>query len=67
MLKIFVVGVSMALFASNASAQDGAMMVGKAQANLLRAGTPVILKTIRELTTKGKHLKVGDRFPLAVC
>ncbi len=43
------------------------MVIGAgSQTNVLRAGTPVMLKTMRELTTKGKHLKVGDRFPLEV-
>jgi hypothetical protein len=32
----------------------------------LRAGTPLTLKTLTQLTTKGKHLKVGDRFSLEV-
>jgi hypothetical protein len=40
--------------------------VAGAQAVVLRAGTPVSLKLMTELTTKGKHLKVGDRFSLEV-
>jgi hypothetical protein len=42
------------------------MVIGQSQDNVLRTGTPIILKTVHELTTKGKHLKVGDRFPLEV-
>lgn len=39
---------------------------GSQQASVLRAGTPINLKTLTELTTRGKHLKVGDRFSLEV-
>lgn len=49
------------------AAPVGAMVVGAApQGNLLRAGTPIVLKTMTNLTTLGKHLKVGDRFSLEV-
>ena len=34
--------------------------------SILRVGTPVPLKTSEELTTKGKQLKVGQRFNLEV-
>ena len=34
--------------------------------SILRVGTPVPLKTSEELTTKGKKLKVGQRFNLEV-
>jgi hypothetical protein len=33
---------------------------------VLRTGTPVVLKTLHGMTTKGKHLNVGDRFSLEV-
>jgi len=33
---------------------------------MLRAGTPVPLKMLEELTTKGKKLKVGHRFRMEV-
>ena len=33
---------------------------------VLRAGTPVVLRLMTNLTTNGKHLKVGDRFSLEV-
>lgn len=39
---------------------------GPPQSSILRAGTPVVLKTLNNLTTKGKHLNVGDRFSLEV-
>lgn len=43
------------------------MQVGGAtNSNTLRAGAPVLLKLTQELTTKGKHLKPGDRFTLEV-
>jgi len=65
MIKIFAAGAALALCAASAIAQQ-AMTVGASQDNVLHAGTPVVLKTMVELTTKGKHLKVGDRFPLEV-
>lgn len=43
-----------------------AMMVGPQAENILRAGTPIFLRTVHEITTKGKHLAVGDRFTLEV-
>jgi len=50
-----------------ASAQVSApMVVGAPAGNVLRAGTEVPLKTVTELTTNGKKLKVGDRFDLEV-
>ena len=42
------------------------MVIGAPQGPMLRSGTPVSLRTTTNLTTKGKHLKVGDRFPLEV-
>lgn len=56
------------VLAGHAVAQTAAVMtVGGSQNNQsLRAGTPVLLKMTQELTTKGKHLKVGDRFTLEV-
>lgn len=38
--------------------------MGSAPANKLYQGTEVSLRLLRELTTKGKALKVGDRFDL---
>ena len=57
------------LLASSAAcfAQSAPMVVGtQPQTTMLRAGTPVVLRTMTNLTTKGKHLKVGDRFTLEV-
>lgn len=65
MIKIFAAGATLALSSAGAFAQP-AMVVGQSQENVLRTGTPIVLKTVHELTTKGKHLKVGDRFPLEV-
>lgn len=42
------------------------MVVGQSQGTMLLTGTTVPLRTSTELTTKGKHLKVGDRFNLEV-
>ena len=43
-----------------------AMVIGGEQRPTLRAGTSVPLKTLTELSTKGKTLRVGDRFNLEV-
>ena len=46
---------------------SAAVAVGGVQAGpMVRAGTPVMLRTLNNLTTKGKHLNVGDRFSLEV-
>ena len=42
------------------------MVVGQSQATMLLTGTTVPLRTVEQLTTKGKRLKVGDRFNLEV-
>jgi hypothetical protein len=75
-MKIVVVALSSAfVVASSASAQTpGAVPVVKPavavvagqQASVLRAGTPIALKVREELTTKGKNLRVGQRFQLEV-
>lgn len=66
-MKFGAVAVALACMATGSGAQEATMVIrAVSQANVLRAGTPVMLKTMRELTTKGKHLKVGDRFPLEV-
>lgn len=61
--------VSLALLAASVSvpsvAQE-ALAIGAEQRPTLRAGTSVPLKTLTELTTKGKKLRVGDRFNLEV-
>lgn len=58
----------LAASACSLHAQEAApLVVGvQPQGAMLRAGTPVMLRTLNNLTTKGKHLKVGDRFSLEV-
>ena len=51
--------------AAPCAAQE-ALTIGAEQRPMLRAGTSVPLKTLTELTTKGKKLRVGDRFNLEV-
>jgi len=65
MMKTMIAGLALAS-ASTLMAQPVAMTIGASQDNVLRVGTPIVLRTVIELTTKGKHLKVGDRFPLEV-
>ncbi|MEG3125581.1 hypothetical protein [Sphingomonas sp. GB1N7] len=45
---------------------NGVMLQPVAGESILRVGTPVPLKTSEELTTKGKKLKVGQRFQMEV-
>ena len=40
------------------------LVIGEAKPTMLIRGTPVPLRLVRELTTKGKTLKVGDRFEM---
>ena len=47
-----------------APASQPSVTLGSAPANKLYQGTEVSLRLLRELTTKGKALKVGDRFDL---
>jgi hypothetical protein len=54
------------MLASAISAAQSPMVVGASSATVLRAGTSVPLRTVTELTTNGKKLKVGDRFDLEV-
>ncbi|RYD69003.1 MAG: hypothetical protein EOP84_29305, partial [Verrucomicrobiaceae bacterium] len=42
------------------------LLVGGAQLPMLRAGTPVPMRNTSDLTTNGKHLRVGQRVPLEV-
>lgn len=42
------------------------LVAGVVDTNVLRTGTEVVLKTSEELTTKGKLLRVGQRFRLEV-
>jgi hypothetical protein len=52
--------------AADPAADKSVLMVGTPQASVLRAGTPIALKMREELTTKGKDLRVGQRFQLEV-
>jgi hypothetical protein len=61
------------LLATNASAQTAVlqpvpaaapMALAPANAAVLRAGTPISLKTSEALTTNGKKLRIGQRFQL---
>lgn len=63
-----IIATFLAASTSAVFAQDAApLVVGtQQQGAVLRAGTPVVLRTLNNLTTKGKHLKVGDRFSLEV-
>lgn len=47
-------------------AQQTAMVIGAPPSNMLRAGTPIELETLTEVTTEGKHLRVGDRVQMDV-
>ncbi|WP_069050822.1 hypothetical protein [Blastomonas sp. RAC04] len=61
--------MSLALLTGTISAPvaaQEALAIGADQRPTLRAGTSVPLKTLTELTTKGKKLRVGDRFNLEV-
>ena len=54
------------LCAPAAQAQTAPMMAGAQDASVLRTGTKVPLKLSELLTTKGKNLRVGQRFQLEV-
>lgn len=43
-----------------------AIIVGSDNPNILRSGTKVALRTLEPLTTKGKKLRVGERFQMEV-
>lgn len=47
-------------------ASSAAVILGSGATNVLRAGTKIALKTSEPLTTKGKKLRVGQRFQLEV-
>ncbi len=67
MMKIAVLATLMVALGGPVSAQNaGTWVPGVSRWQVLRAGTPVTLRTMNELTTNGKHLKVGDRFALEV-
>ena len=62
-MKFFSAIVLAATVATAAPAQQ-ALIVGAPAGPVLRAGTEVPLRTLEELTTKGKHLREGYRFEL---
>jgi hypothetical protein len=49
-----------------ASSQPAPLVIGQPTQHMLKAGTVVPLKTVTELTTRGKKLRVGQRFDLEV-
>jgi len=67
-VKIFCHGLCAALLAASSvpSMAQTALPIGGPQLPVLRAGTPVSMRTSVMLTTKGKKLRVGDRVPLEV-
>ncbi|WP_430386699.1 hypothetical protein [Blastomonas fulva] len=68
-MKNLAYAMSLALLAGTISAPvaaQEALAIGADQRPTLSAGTSVPLKTLTELTTKGKKLRVGDRFNLEV-
>ncbi len=73
-MKIAVLAASAALFVSSAAfAQDAtseapAPVIAQAPTNnaVLRAGTPVSLRMMEEITTKKKAARVGQRFMMEV-
>jgi hypothetical protein len=71
--SLYALASASILFASSSQAQLAAapagvapapILAGAADANVLRAGTSVPLTMAEPLTTKGKNLKVGQRFQL---
>lgn len=65
-LVIASAGQAQTVVATPAPAQAAAMVVGASDSNVLRTGTKVPLKLSEELTTKGKKLRVGQRFNMEV-
>ncbi|MDP9163131.1 MAG: hypothetical protein M3N06_03425 [Pseudomonadota bacterium] len=64
----FTAGLAVAMLAVPATAQSPASPIGVAPTTnaVLRVGTEVPLRLVEELTTKGKALRVGQRFHLEV-
>jgi hypothetical protein len=60
--------ISLCATAAQAQRQAAPLVVGapSSASPVLRIGTEVPLKTLRELTTEGKKLRVGDRFDMEV-
>jgi hypothetical protein len=63
-MKIAFGAVALSLVLALPASAQQAVIVGAPAGNVLRAGTEVPMKMLEELTTLGKHLKVGQRFEL---
>ena len=63
-MKYFVSAAALTLAALSPACAQQALIAGAQDANVLRAGTEVPMKMSEELTTLGKHLRVGQRFEL---
>ncbi|WP_206240457.1 hypothetical protein [Novosphingobium terrae] len=60
-------GIAAAAFlAPSLAFGQSAMVVGSVTTNVIHAGTSIELETREELSTEGKHLKVGKRFEMDV-
>ena len=62
-MKVLIAG-ALALATPSLISAQATLVVGGAQQSVLRAGTEVPMKTREELTTKGKALRVGQRFEI---
>lgn len=66
-MKLIYIALSGALLMPSPSiAQVSPLIVGAQESAVLRSGTSVPLRTLTELTTEGKRLRVGHRFELEV-
>ena len=66
-MSIFLRSMAAACITVAPIAASAQMVIGpQATTAMLKAGTQVPLKTVTELTTNGKRLRVGDRFNLEV-
>lgn len=63
-LTAFASAVSILGWQPVAAQEVQTLIVGDPKPTVLTRGTPVALRLLRELTTKGKKLKVGDRFEM---
>jgi hypothetical protein len=60
--KILALALATTLASSTFAQQP--LVIGGQSGPTLRAGTEIPLKTLTELTTEGKHLRVGQRFDI---
>jgi len=63
-MKITLSALALTLALASPVLGQQAVIVGAPAANVLRAGTEVPMKMSEELTTLGKHLRVGQRFEI---